>query len=577
MAVKSIIDVEVNDEAFQRFQKLFEKYQSAVQTLPKSWGTVGKEIAGQSVTFEKLAALLLAQAALSGKHAASEREAANAGRRSAGYWHSLVKSSREFVTNVSRATHSILRIAGVGSIFGGLLGLGGLFGLDRLAGTVGAGRRSALGLGISYGAQRAFTVEYGRVVEPGGFLAAISESLRDVTKRSALYGAGFTEAELAGKSTGQVAVEMIRHLKSIADRTPTALLAQQLQALGLGQFISLQEFQRLKATPATELAGYQRAFFKERAAFGLSPVNQRIWQDFAVQMNRAGAQIENVFVRGLRPLIPSLGQLSGSFARAIQTFLGNKHLGEWIAAFGKGIERVAKYIGSDEFQNDVTRFANGLSGLATAIENFLGLFGVSPKKGKDIAPSLDYKHGVGGFAASVKQRAEWGGLVPITHERWWTLLADPRFQNLEKRYRLPQGLIWNLYGAESEYGKHVGPSRAGAVGPFQFMPETARERGLVNPYDTKLSAEAAAREMVRLLSKFHGDLAESVAAYNWGEGRVSRDIARYGTHWREHLPRETRDYLSKVLKGAGLKYGVQIKVQNETGNNVNVSANQVAQ
>lgn len=414
MAVKSVIDVEVNDEEFRRFTELFDRYKKHLADMPKDWVEGGREILKTRHLFEQIGALLLAQNALTRHRAEEERKASDESRKGASHWHSIARSSREFAGNVAGAARSLLRVTEVGGFVGGLLGIGGLFGLDRLAGAVGTGRRTALGLGIPYGASQAFSVDYGRLVEPGGFLTGVSEALRDVTKRSSLYGAGLTEQDLAGKNTGQVAVELIGHLKAIADRTPTGLLAQQLQALGLGQFITLQDFQRLKATPAAEVASYGASFLRDRNALGLSPANQRIWQDFSVQMTRAGAEIENVFVRGLRPLIPGLTNLSSSFAKAVTTFLSNKHLSEWLTDFGKGIEAAARYVGSDEFQKTIKTVIDDVAAFGRAIEDFLGLFGKKPTTA-DGRPALDFSHGVGGFLSSFKERAYASGFKPINN------------------------------------------------------------------------------------------------------------------------------------------------------------------
>lgn len=118
------------------------------------------------------------------------------------------------------------------------------------------------------------------------------------------------------------------------------------------------------------------------------------------------------------------------------------------------------------------------------------------------------------------------------------------FPRLEAKYNLPQGTLNNVYQAESGGGKYLF-SPAGAEGPFQFMPSTGKQYGLNNRedrMDTGKSAEAAAKYLSDLLSQFGGDMKKAVAAYNWGPGRVGRLGLDYA-------PKETRDYLDRVMPG----------------------------
>ena len=67
------------------------------------------------------------------------------------------------------------------------------------------------------------------------------------------------------------------------------------------------------------------------------------------------------------------------------------------------------------------------------------------------------------------------------------------FSTLEAQYRLPQGYLTRLYQVESSGGQNLYNKDSGAAGPFQFMPKTAKQYGLEDPYDLEESAKAAAR------------------------------------------------------------------------------------
>ena len=91
-------------------------------------------------------------------------------------------------------------------------------------------------------------------------------------------------------------------------------------------------------------------------------------------------------------------------------------------------------------------------------------------------------------------------------------------------------LIWQ----ESEFRLNE-TSPAGAQGVAQFMPRTASEVGLDNPFDPLKALPASARFLRRLRDEF-GNLGLAAAAYNAGSGRVRSWLAR-----REELPAETRN------------------------------------
>jgi hypothetical protein len=83
-------------------------------------------------------------------------------------------------------------------------------------------------------------------------------------------------------------------------------------------------------------------------------------------------------------------------------------------------------------------------------------------------------------------------------------------------------------------------SKKGAQGIAQFMPKTAVETGLANPFDPMQAIPASARFLQRLRLQF-GNLGFVAAAYNAGAHRVIEWLER-----RASLPRETRDYVVRV-------------------------------
>ncbi len=128
----------------------------------------------------------------------------------------------------------------------------------------------------------------------------------------------------------------------------------------------------------------------------------------------------------------------------------------------------------------------------------------------------------------------------------------------------PPELAWL---AEVESNLNPGArSPAGAKGLFQLMPDTAHALGLStflpdDRADPEKSARAAARYLRTLFARF-GSWPLALAAYNAGEGRVSRLLASRGATdfagVAPALPSETRMYVPKVCALVALRTGTTL-------------------
>jgi membrane-bound lytic murein transglycosylase D len=129
-------------------------------------------------------------------------------------------------------------------------------------------------------------------------------------------------------------------------------------------------------------------------------------------------------------------------------------------------------------------------------------------------------------------------------------------ERLEK-HNMPMELAL-LPMIESSYDP-LAYSPAHAVGLWQFIPSTGRNFNLrqTNWYDGRrdvmASTDAAISYLTRLKEMFNGDWLLALAAYNAGEGRVSRAIERNEKlglptdYWNLSLPAETQNYVPKLL------------------------------
>jgi hypothetical protein len=110
-----------------------------------------------------------------------------------------------------------------------------------------------------------------------------------------------------------------------------------------------------------------------------------------------------------------------------------------------------------------------------------------------------------------------------------------------EEHDLPIGFFVRLLWQESRFRSEE-VSHAGAQGIAQFMPQTAVEMGLRNPFDPLQAIPASAKFLRKLYNQF-GNLGLAAAAYNAGGGRIEKWLSRRGA-----LPKETRAYV-KIITG----------------------------
>ena len=588
MAVKPIISIDMDVAAFDKFRESFTQFEEQVKRVRVETKATGAGFAGVSATTSRA-------------------------------WANLARDSKSVAGNILGATRALLRWAEIGGIVSGLLGVGGLWGIDRLAIAAGNQRRSALGLGITPGEQRGFAATYGRLSDPGQFLSGVNAALHDVTQRVGLYGAGLTEGDLRGKDTGQVAALLVPALKRLADATPESMMAQVLKARHLDQFVTLEDFERYKHTPAAEIAGYQKEYQDRRRKLELNDTELKAWQNLQVQLHFAGMSIETTLIRGLTPLTPQLTQLSKAFTGVFEAFVNSPALKEWLGDVADGMKSLATWIATPQFKSSVEDVARGFVNVARAI-GYLVEWIYSK------FPSLNPGGGsVGGLSAPLGKWDSWG-TAGHANDDWAWRMPGNKEPSQSKPWRWPghdflnrpypsqtpdpmfgpggagpvsfstggtvtDSLLYGVEGAESAHGRDLRTSRAGAMGWMQITPDAWHDYatgGQTNPWDRKQAWEVARNELNHYMKMFNGDIPLSLASYNWGPAHVLRALKTYGSAWRQHLPKETSDYLKKILGDGGVTQSAdayqqkfrnsttRVDVRNNTGGNATVTAAQLA-
>lgn len=109
----------------------------------------------------------------------------------------------------------------------------------------------------------------------------------------------------------------------------------------------------------------------------------------------------------------------------------------------------------------------------------------------------------------------------------------------EIKHGLPENLLVRVAYQESRFRDDIVNgetlSSAGAVGIMQIVPRWHPD---VNPLDVGAAIDYAGRYLRQLYDRF-GSWRMALAAYNWGQGNLSRQGF-------ESAPKETRDYVEQI-------------------------------
>lgn len=333
-----ILEIPLDDKAFQKFAQVFGDYSKTLEKTPAFWKQTNAAILSQGEALRRLG---------------------TAARPAENLWRNIAGWSGAALSSTMRITGELLKWGTI--IGGGLLG-GSLFGITRMASDVSNYRRSAMGLGMSIGGMRSFGINMGRFVDPGSFLASINQAVSNPTLQGPLYALGVNP----NGSTDQVSLSMLKAMRRLALATPRGELGLMSQAYGLGPYGGLETLMRLKTTSAREFYAQLTAEQRDKSALGLPPGVARKWQDFTTQMDRARASIFKTFVLGLAPLAGPLTKLSGAFTGFVERLMDGPLLKGGIDKLATWLNKFSVEIASQKFQSAVASLVSDTGIIAQA-------------------------------------------------------------------------------------------------------------------------------------------------------------------------------------------------------------------
>ncbi|HDL7803195.1 TPA: hypothetical protein ACVHP4_004227 [Yersinia enterocolitica] len=604
MAAKSIIDIDVNDDKFQSFMEKFNEYQNALNDLPDAWRGVAQgigdteketakarsELQGVAKSFsDGAAAILSINSGLdrlndsldkANKNQSGFNKNAGAAKK---FLSGATKDAKSLAGHIKDATTSLISWGSILGLFSGLIGAGGLFGINRLASGAASQRFTALGLGTTSGGLDSSAINYQRALSnPTGTLGAIRDSQLDLSKRWQFQAMGINNPD---QDPAKLLPQMIRNARDIFVKNGSNL--QGAEAHGLTNFFTLDDLNRFKNMSDAEIDSMEKQSQKDAVRLQLTDQQLKQWQDFNVQLDLSNRSIRNAFVTGLAPLAPSLGKLSDAVSGAIDTFLQSPELGKWIDGLSQGIQKFGNYLSSPQFKSDVDDFMSKVERMGTLIGNVVDwILGktdsagitssitssssilnakpvTNPQTGQTYTPGGEDDPHVWGWLKGVKRFFSTGDVKPVDSAPADVTAKD---RTIADRFNNPGNLRW-----ADGYGTHNTKS-----GKFAVFP-TLDEGVLAATKQLQIYGSKGINNVKDIVNKWAPSNENDTAAY-------IRHVVK-STKFSENEKLNLNDpaVLAKLIsamatkEGAGSRVteGAVIQIYNNTGGNAIVNSAQL--
>lgn len=385
MGNTSVINIEVKDEQFRKFVEMFKMYQDGVEEMPEAWEKLDKAMNGAGKGFAKTAKGTQAAMVLSAEHAEALTNALNkatkaqkgfgsATRQSESGMRKLASTAGKVGKEIFGVTKYLLKVGGIGT---GLAGLGGLFGMDRLANNVMETRKSARAMGMNQGQLNAWRINMGQYVG-SGVLSGAANAQVNPAKWGWLSTLGISAKQAHAESASKLAIQEINAVRKAWKKNPSLLTPQAMAAQQLGW--SVGDIRNV-GQAGKGLSTAEHHALSDAGALGYSGKVAREWSQLSVQFHRAGVTIETALIRALAPLTPKVKELSQEFAHFIMAFSKSEDATAAIHKLEHALGSFASFVGSKQFRQDALRFGRDITAMGHAMEAFLKFFGLlsSPK------------------------------------------------------------------------------------------------------------------------------------------------------------------------------------------------------
>ena len=599
---KTILDIDLGGEKLKEALATLAKYKALAVSIPAAVVRAGKSVVaatgggappaagGSGAGGNNLYVGAYGQAVVRHQRGVTQglQEQENVTRRTAINWRSIANSVRETGRTLQGYTGTLLKWTGVAAALQGLALGGSVYGLERLASSAYAGRRSSSGLGIGYGEQQAFGLAYERLINSGSLLQGVSQARGNLSSEAAgsLYSLGINPQ--GPGNTGSMANDVLLRVRQLVQQTPESELGILAQNYRLGEHgFDVESLRRLKNTPDEEFGRYQQDYARRTRQLDLQDSVLRRWQDLDVQLEATSSKLKNSLLTALEKLAEPLAKLSESLSDFLQKVATSGALQSGIAYLAKGINWLADYIGKDEFKEDMKLFAESIGMLAQKTVAALRYLGLVPdpagaasgsSSGAQYGPGLGPQHNMpqppsAADLRRARREQQYGSIGGAIAGVWDAIVSpftggkSPEIEHYLKAIKMIES-----GSAEGDY--NIVNPKSGAIGAYQIMPANVRpwtrqylgrEMSPEEFRGDKDAQDAVARARWEEMLRRYGNPQD--AASEWQSGVDLRTATRQG---RTDGNMTTPQYVQQFNRNLE-KQGVSININNNTGGNATVT------
>ena len=381
MAVKSIIDVDVNDDQFKSFMEMFKKYQDAIKKLPGAWGETEKAVGLARNKLEDMAGIIQKQT--------REQEKMRRELDKTNYAMGLLyKTTDKVYSRIKSTTADLFKWSGAVGILRTVVGAFSLAGFDQLARSASQARSQSMGIGIAPGQLQAANINYARFGGATPTLSRIAEMQNDITQRYYLQNLGISREDIEQKSAFELLPQVLRGVGRGYSGLMEAGTTINAGAYGYDQFgLSTDQLRRYAFASRTgELEEVSSRLPGRAAAIGGSEDVYRRYQDFIARIDTSWTALQSTLISKLEPLSAPLATLLDAFKNLAASALSSDGFKNNLKRFADWINDFAVRIGTDEAKKNMEAFANRVgevvAGLGRMVEWLASWF---PQR--QIAPS----------------------------------------------------------------------------------------------------------------------------------------------------------------------------------------------
>lgn len=580
-----VLTLDVNDEHLKRLEAIFEKYQNGLKIGP---GGFPMAIPNQGEAKSRQSGIPASTAGktgpdISGRARDEKGRFIGSGKSSDAfvsnykgrgetmfdkYLNGLGKNARgtlktyKQINSTLKTTNSRLKSLFKTTVSWGskiaALGSVGAFGYGYMASKVAAQYSVAQGLGMETAQMQAAQATYSPYIsgtsELVQHLANAQNNPNDPTY-AGLVGLGIDPRDGAAKNLPK----LMSALASLVKQYKGSGLTQGiLNGQGL-EFVDVATTNQMEANldKIPQLNEKFAANARLLSAY-LTPAMQSDYQDTVSNLMVNGNRISNSWYAALARYNPLIRGASDGLTSNIEGFLNGGNFKKILTEAGEGLEKLGKWLNSDQFKNDLDDFSLAVSRIAKAIwsalkwiggdDKYLPGSGVGADQADPVLVAFGNKYLGGTLPGANPMTNQYTGEF-YKQDDVYKNYRMPRelqsnIQNFVEQanntYRLPKNMMSAIIGVESSWNPLAVNESSGAAGLFQFMPSTAKAYGLEgnDVFDPNKSTVAAAMYLNDLKERYKGDIAKMLTAYNGG--RIDSD-------GNLSLRMETVNYLIKLL------------------------------